>query len=373
MLAQQRPEMLRIAGDDLQRFYCDALEAEGASSASAEAGSLGLIYADLHGIDTHGAANLERIYLSKLRRGEIAGRASPSIVRERQAVALLDANRCIGFLSAATAADMAVEKALQHGIGAVGVRNSSHCGCVGQYTERAVLRGMIGLGFTNLGGEAYLPPPNGTRALFGTNVLAAAAPSLGFPHFNLDMSAAVVSTGRIREARDKCVPVPSGWLADSAGRFVTDPAQFFAGTAFLQFLGGSVSTGSYKGFGLAMLIDILCGLLCGGSVGPDAADCAERASRPNDIGHFFVAIDIEAFGRRAEFLDGMDQMLRSIVETPAMHDSPGVSYPGQPQQLTADKRRKEGVPLSRDTIKLFAAIAQRLEIRPLASGSRMVV
>jgi LDH2 family malate/lactate/ureidoglycolate dehydrogenase len=364
--------MANLDPGDMERFCRDALTAEGCAPHAAEVTARGILFADLHGFDTHGVANLERVYLIKLRSGEIDGRAQPRRVIDLHGVGLIDARRAVGYLAATQAMDLAIEKARQFGIGAVGVRNSTHCGCIGQYTSRAVEAGMIGIGFTNLGSQAILPPPNGRCPMVGTNVIAAAAPAGELPHFDLDMSAAVVSTGRIRAAHRKKEALPPGWLIDQCGQAVTDPAAFLDGTAFLQFLGGQPVTGAYKGYGLAILIDILCGMLTGGPVGANRFNLTGKKQHDQGIGHFFIVLNISAFRPLAEYQAAIDEMLDCLVSCPAQPGSAPVAYPGMPQRAIADERRRNGIPLDTALHQELLATAERLGVLPPRSTTSVL-
>ncbi|WP_086661484.1 Ldh family oxidoreductase [Lentzea kentuckyensis] len=333
----------------LRDFYVGAFRAMGVPEAHSRICADGLLYADSHHIRTHGAASLDRLYLTMLREDAVDPAARPEVLHEHGATAVVDGHNALGFVTAEFAMRTAMEKAREHGIGAVTVRNSSHCGAMGYYSRLAADHGMIGLASTNLGAQGVLPPPGGRDRLLGTNVLAAAAPAGEEAPFNLDMSAAVVAAGRIRRARDEGHDVPAGWLVDDAGEPVTDPAAYFTGAAALRLLGGDPSTGGYKGLGLAMLADVLCGLLSGASVGPNPANLrgGRRVSRVDaNIGHFMLAIDIAAFRPPAEFTRAADEMLRVLREsTPLRPDEP-VGYPGVPERRYRESSERDGAPVS---------------------------
>lgn len=360
--------MIRIDPDKLELFCQAALTFAGTSSEAAEETARGLVFADLHGFDTHGVANLERVYLAKLSSGQVNGRAVPTIVLNHGAIALVNASNGLGYPAAVMAMDLAIEKAGKWGIGAVGVRNSTHCGSMSYYTRRAISQGMLGFAFTNLGSQSVLRPPNGKRPLVGTNVLAMAAPAGGRYPFDIDMSTAVVSTGHVRAAQRKGQPVPPGWLADEDGNPVTDPQAFLDGSAFLQFLGGGTVTGGFKGYGLALMADILCGPLTGAAVGANrtnlGAEQALDSREDQDIGHFFIAINAGAFRPDGDFLTAMDEMLGCLVECPS---SPGaaVGYPGQLTRATAQERRDIGIPMDPPLFESLERLANRIGIKPL--------
>jgi LDH2 family malate/lactate/ureidoglycolate dehydrogenase len=312
----------------LHEFYVQAFQRHGLSTVDSQLCADGVHYADLVGTVTHGAGILRRLYLTMLREGTVDPRAVPSLARQTGATALVDGGNGIGFVSATYAMRTAVERAGRYGVGAVAVRNSSHCGCMGHYTRMAVDAGMVGIALTNLGAQGLIPPPGGRDRLLGTNVLAAAAPTRDAAPFSLDMSVAVVAAGRIRLARDRGERVPVGWLADADGEPVTDPAEYFAGTADLRFLGGDPTTGGYKGYGLAVLADILCGVLSGASFGADAAGGRREDT---DIGHFFLAVDVGAFRDDGAFRTDIDRLLGTLRGSTPTRPDRSVSYPGLPE------------------------------------------
>lgn len=331
------------------------------SDADSETCADGVHYADQVGTVTHGAGILDRLYLGMLRDGTVDPKAVPVVERETGATALVDGGDGVGFVSATFAMRTAIERAGRFGIGAVAVRNSSHCGCMGHYTRMAVEAGMIGIAMTNLGAQGIVAPPGGRDRLLGTNVLAAAAPAGTAAPFSLDMSAAVVAAGRIRLARDRGEQVPPGWLADADGAPVTDPNGYFDGTAWLQFLGGAPVTGGYKGYGLALLADILCGVLSGSAVGPDAAHGTGEGRQDADIGHFFLAINVGAFRDTNAFHAQMDRMLSTISASTPLRPERAVSYPGAPEHaLLSAMDGTVAVPA--DVFAQLEKVAEELEI-----------
>ncbi len=350
----------------LREFYVRAFQRHGLSEVDSETCADGVHHADLVGTVTHGAGMLNRLYLTMLREGAVDPRAVPVPVRRTGATALVDGGNGMGFVSATFAMREAIARAGRYGVGAVAVRNSSHCGCMGHYTRMAVEAGMIGLALTNLGAQGLIPPPGGRDRLLGTNVLAAAAPTREAAPFSLDMSAAVVAAGRLRLARDRGERVPPGWLADADGEPVTDPAGYFAGTADLRFLGGDPATGGYKGYGLALLADILCGVLSGASVGTDVAGGALREDA--DIGHFFLAVDVGAFRDDGAFRTGLDRMLGTLRGSAPARPGEPVGYPGLPEH----ERRlssAESVAVPAEVVAELDEVAARLDLpAPVRAG-----
>jgi LDH2 family malate/lactate/ureidoglycolate dehydrogenase len=331
----------------LRAFYASVFRKLGLSPEHANAGADGILYADLRGIDTHGASNFKRIYYSQLRDRTIHAEAIPEVVQRSAAAAVVDGKNALGYVAAGFGMNEAIQLCKMYGTATVTVRESAHCGCMGFYALQAAKEGYIGLSFTNLGAQAILPVPGGTKPILGTNVLAAAVPSGNRAPFLIDMSTAVVSAGQIRQRRASGESIPQGWLADASGSPVTDPDAYFRGEAFLQFLGSRPELGVHKGFGLAMLIDVLCGVLSGGATGPEGTTSQDGADRRYDqgIGHCFIVVDPERFVGRSVFESRVESFLAAIEACHTNSDKPGL-YPGVPEYIHEQERRRSGVPLS---------------------------
>ncbi|HEV7806224.1 MAG TPA: Ldh family oxidoreductase [Solirubrobacteraceae bacterium] len=351
----------RIPLADLVAFCATAFRACDVPAAAADEAAQALCYADEVGLDTHGAINLERIYVPRLVAGIIDPRATPTILAQAPAVARFDGRGGLGLVVGTRAIDEAIARARACGVALVVVANSSHLGSVGYYASRATAHGMIGIAMTNLGGQAIAPPPGGLEPMLGTNPIAAAAPAGERADFVLDMSTTVVSTGRVRAAARAGEQAPEGWLVDAAGAAVTDPAAYDRGEAQLQWLGGGAQTGGYKGFGLGILVEILCAVLSGAQDAPTAG-AAEVSDY--DVGHFFLAIDIAALRPAATFEAAMATMLDTLVACPARPGT-SVQYPGLPEDATRRERRRLGVPLEHEVRASLDRVATSLGIPPL--------
>lgn len=354
----------RVALGDLVAFVAATFRACGLAPPAARDAARALCYADEVGLDTHGVVNLERIYVPRLLSGAIDPAAQPRIVAGAPALARIDGGGGLGLAVGTLAIDEAIARARRCGAGVAVVANSSHLGSVGYYAARAAAERMVGIAMTNLGGQAIAPPPDGLRPLLGTNPIAAAVPAGARPDFVLDMSTTVVSTGRVRAAARAGETVPEGWLVDAAGRPVTDPAAYDDGDAQLQWLGGSPATGGYKGFGLGLLVELLCAGLSGAQ---DAPSARAREVPDYDVGHFFLAIDPGAARPAADVEAGVGRMLDAVVACPAR---PGASvrYPGQPEDEARRERRAHGVPLPAALRASLDRLAATLAIDPVRAA-----
>jgi LDH2 family malate/lactate/ureidoglycolate dehydrogenase len=360
---------LSVSLDELRRFAAEALTRAGLAPAHAHIAAEPLLYADSKGFDTHGIANLGRIYVAKLKSGRIRGDAEPRILKDEGATALMDGQDGLGLVIGVKAMRLAMDKAADFGVGAVAVRRSSHFGPAGYYAELALERGMLGIAMSNLGAQTIARPPHGRVPLVGTNPICFAAPAGKMPAFVLDMSTTVVSTGRVRAAARHGERIPEGWLIDEHGGPVTDPAAYDAGTGHLQLLGGQPETGAWKGLGLALWVDILCGALAGAAAGPDPDLYGPwgkaRSQDDRDVGHFFLALDIRRFGEPAEFRGRMDRILAGVIECPPNGPGRRVTYPGYLEEERRRALHGDVVTVDSDLLAALGELAHEMGITPL--------
>jgi LDH2 family malate/lactate/ureidoglycolate dehydrogenase len=336
---------VRVPHAELLAFTEQVFRDRGIPPVRAGAAATALLYGDLHGLGSHGLANLRRLYLPLLDSRRCDPTAEPEIVRDTGAAVHVDARSALGLWAAREAMDLAAEKALAHGVGLVSVRGGTHFGCAGHHAALAAARGMIGIVAGNCGGQRIARPPGGEVAMLGTNPLSVAAPALAGRPFVLDMSTTVVPTGRVRAAARAGKPVPEGWLADDDGTPVTDPGAFDRGEAHLRWLGGAPDTGAYKGFGLAVAVELLTAALAGAALGP-SPDALAGTGGPHgtddDIGYFTLAIAPESL--RPGFTSSVHTLFTTLLDCP-----PGtVRYPGWLEAERAAHNRSAGVPLAPD-------------------------
>jgi LDH2 family malate/lactate/ureidoglycolate dehydrogenase len=323
-----------------------------------------VLYADLHGYTTHGSNALAGIYAPRLLDGRIRAEAVPYRVSDTVATASLDADGGLGLVSMTLATDLAMEKARAAGIGLVTVRNSSHFGSAGYYAQRATEAGLIAIVMSNCGEQGIVPPLGGTTRMVGTNPLAAGVPAPGGPPFLLDMSTTTVATGKIRAAQREGASVPAGWLADQDGHPVSDPDAFFDGTANMTWLGGTATTGAAKGYGLAILIDLLCGPLAGAAYGPQSILLTDPTERPDsDIGHLVIAVDPAVLGSPGTFAGAARNLLDTVSACPPAVPDTSVTYPGAPEWWYATDCERSGVTLPDPVFQQLTALAERLDLQ----------
>jgi LDH2 family malate/lactate/ureidoglycolate dehydrogenase len=308
-----------------------------------------MVETDLMGVDSHGISML-MLYEEMRAAGQLDLGARPRVVRDRGCTALLDAGAGLGHPAGVAGMDLAIDKALQHGVGVVGVRNSHHFGAAGYYARRAPARGVLGMVTTSTR-FITLVPTRGAVPVLGTNPLAFAAPSCDGRPFVLDMATTTVAANKVKVYDLNNKALPEGWVVDGAGRPVTDAAAameliFRRPEGGLTPVGGVPELGSHKGYGLAMMVHILGGTLTGGSFSPLRNRSQGQGQRqPDNIGHFFMAIDPDAFRGEGEFEDDLAEALAVLRGTQPADPTEPVLVPGDPEEESRARRLREGIPI----------------------------
>jgi LDH2 family malate/lactate/ureidoglycolate dehydrogenase len=298
-----------------------------------------VLYADLHGIDSHGCAMLLH-YDRGFTSGRLDPGAAPEVVRDSGATALLDGGGGLGHVPAERAMGLAIEKARAHGVGVVAVRNSGHFGAAGAYASMAAAEGLIGVATTNVA-DASVVPTFGREAKLGTNPIALAAPARRNPPFLLDMATSTASLGAAVVAWRKGRTIPPGWAIDRGGRPVVNGRAAAEGRR-LTPLGSTRTLGSHKGYGLGATVEILSRVLGGGSGG--------------EVGHFLMALDPGRF--TDEFEAGTDSLIDDLRATEPLDPSQAVLIPGDPEREAADERRNKGIPVARAVVEDMRWVAR---------------
>ncbi|MFF8649165.1 Ldh family oxidoreductase [Streptomyces griseoluteus] len=316
-----------------------------------------LVDTSLRGIDTHGLRLLPQ-YLDELASGVAKAKADITVVQDRGAGLLLDADGALGVLAGLAAAGYAAERAASFGVAAVGVRASNHFGAASVYTRRLAREGLIGLAVTSA--ASRVAPFNGVEPLFGTNPISVAAGG-DEREFVLDMATSQVCFGEIKQRRSEGRGLDPGWATDVNGRPTEDAGEATA----LSPLGG------YKGQGLAMAVTLLGAVLTG--MPPDwrLSQVGEGTpGRPRQVGHFVLALDPAAFTGEEQFTAGLGELLDTVREAPGSAGT-AVLAPGDPQRAHELRRRATGIPLDGRTAELLAACAERLEIPGPVTGQEV--
>lgn len=309
-----------------------------------------LIYADIRGIETHGVSNMMPTYIDMFRDRKINPTPKPRIIAEAPAVATLDSDRGFGLVVGPQAMDMAIERANKYGIGAVTLTNGAHFGAAAYHAGMALKHDMIGMAMTT--GWLALVPTHGAEPMVGLNPLAVAVPANQEPPFLFDATMSSVAGNKIGLVKRLGVDVLPGWIAEKDGTPIMKEGPIPEEWQFLP-LGGTREIGSHKGYSLAMMIEILCGVLGGDGAGP---------FRRKDPSHHFLAYNVSAFGDVNSFKQEMDSYLRSLRETPTAPGEDRVVYAGLQAHEEEISRTEKGIPYHPEVIEWFHRITSELDI-----------
>jgi len=305
---------------------------------------------DLRGFSSHGILRLPYI-VRALQRGTILSSSEVKIVRETPATALVDGGHTLGHYVAYCAMRIAIEKAKNMGVSAVGVNNSNHFGIAGYYAEMAMREGMIGIVATTT--DALVHPWGGAEPVLGTNALAIGIPS--DPPVLLDMATSVAARGKIVQAAKEGKPIPLGWAVDEEGNPTADPVKALKG-ALSPF-------GGVKGYGLGLVLEILAGPLVGAAAGKDVVGTLEPVSGFCTKGDLMIVLNPSAF---VDFHDFQIQTRRFIEQVKSCRKAPGVQrimIPGEPEYEERKKRLIEGITISDEVWSEIETIKSELGIK----------
>jgi L-2-hydroxycarboxylate dehydrogenase (NAD+) len=337
----------------LTRFVAAAFEKLGVPPQDAAISANVLVMADLRGVDTHGVIrfNPGSWYVKWLRNGEMTPAPRIEIVSDAGSSALLDGDRGIGMVIGHRAMELAIEKAKVSGVGMIGVCNSRHFGMSAYYAMQALPHDMIGIAMTNAGRQVV--PTFGSEARFGTNPICFAAPAGNELPFVIDMATTTAAAGKLELAARRGASIPLGWALDAKAEPTSDPRTAQQARRLLP-LGGTREGGSHKGYGLAILVEIFCGVLTG------TVTALNQNQDPR--GHFFAAIKIDAFRPVNEFKSDMDRLIKELKSTRPIEGQERVYVAGEIEFETARRRAEEGIPLLGSVIKGLRDIGEQLQV-----------
>ena len=344
----------RVASDTLRRFASRILTAAGLAEDDARDTAACLVHADLRAVGTHGVFRLMQ-YADSIDAGEINRRPNVRVVREGGAACLVDADGGYGYRPTFMAIDAAVALARRQGIGCVGVRNSHHFGMAAAFVLRAAEAGAIGFVTTN--SLAIIAPVGGSRGVVGNNPYAFAIPRRGGQRpVVVDIALTDARFGGVPLAAAAGRRLVSGLALDEGGRPTVD-AQAALRSGLLTSIGGP------KGYGLAVVAEILAGALTGSPIGRDSHSHRHASG---GVGHLAIAIQPEVFVSREVFDDAVERLCSQIVETAPVEPSVAVYIPGQLGWQTFDRRQREGIPLPQALYDELNLLAGRLGVERLS-------
>jgi L-2-hydroxycarboxylate dehydrogenase (NAD+) len=326
--------------DDLKDYVSRFFTALNVPEIDAHIAADVLVSADLRGINSHGVIRLHSYYGRRLLNGQIDPSSPIKTIKESPATLALDGGNGLGQVVGYRAMSRCIEMADKAGLAITTVRNSNHYGIAGYYAMMALPEDMIGISLTN--SQPLVAPTYGIPSMLGTNPIAVAVPAGVEKPYVLDMATSIVTIGRIAVHNKSGQPIPEGWGINAQGELTRDPAEVLDGGALLP-LGGPADLRGYKGYGLALLVDLLSGVLAGAAFG----DQVGHPSHPNnaDVGHFFAAIKIDHFRPIDYFKADMDNYIRTLKETPKLPGQERIYIHGEKEFSRAEKYQASGIPL----------------------------
>jgi LDH2 family malate/lactate/ureidoglycolate dehydrogenase len=311
---------IKVDSQELRRSVAAIFAALGITDEAANVVADALVEADEEGISSHGVM-LVPMYADRLRNGSISMETSGNIISDNAACVVIDGQNVLGQLTAHQAVDIAADKAKIHGLAAVAVRNGFHFGTAGRYALELSQRGFIGIVMCNT--RPLMPAPGGAEAITGNNPLAIAVPSTnGGPPVIVDMATSASAMGKIRVADGAGQSIPEGWATDSKGSPTQDPGEAIKGML--------LPAAGPKGFGLAFLIDLICGGLSGGAIGPQVRPLYGDPAEPYRCTHFFLAIDVGHFRDSQEFAEVISNSVDRLRSSKPAPGIDRVMSPGEP-------------------------------------------
>ncbi|KYH30681.1 Ldh family oxidoreductase [Neomoorella mulderi] len=339
-----------FTSDELSTFTIKVLEKVGVNAENASLVADTLIQAELRGVESHGVVRLP-LYVKRILQGGTKANPCLKKVAEGPATAIIDGDSGMGQIASYHAIKLAMDKARRNGIGAVGVRNSSHFGTAAYYTMVALKEDMIGIALTN--SPTVIAPTGGITPLLGNNPWSIAVPAGKYLPIVVDFAISVVARGKIRLAALKNEKIPYGWANDSAGNPTQDPLE--------ALKGAMMPIGGHKGYGMALAIDLLAGVLTGSSFGPWVKN-QEDVSSPQNVGHFFVAIDIDKFMPVEDFKNRVDALIERIKSSRLATGCEKIYIPGELEYLCQKERSRKGIPVSQESQQKLSILGKEVGV-----------
>jgi LDH2 family malate/lactate/ureidoglycolate dehydrogenase len=344
---------LRITERELLRFTQQVFEAVAVPAKVAATVAANLVAGEVHGLGSHGPSRLLRPYVERFRQGGTKRQPDIRVVTRSRGCAVVDGDDGPGAVVGQYAMNLAIELAREHGSGWVSVRNSTHYGPAFVFGKMALPHDMIGFSSTNA--VPMVAPWGGRAKALGTNPICVAVPGLETSGITLDMATTVVARGKVQLAALEGKSIPLGWALDKDGNPTTDPNQ---GEQM-------VPVGDYKGYGLALLVDVFCALLSGAALSAGIGQLFSAPGQPQHMGHFFGAMDIAAFGSVEAFKARVDELVRAMKANPLRDGFEQILVPGEPELLKAAEYRSLGIPIAAEVVADMNRLGTELGVAPL--------
>lgn len=334
--------------DELRGLAERAFAAHGVAPADAADTARILVLGDLFGHQTHGVGRTES-YCERIGVGGINAQARPKIDRPAAAIALVDGDNGLGPVVGMAALRTAMERARECGVAIAFARSSNHFGAIAPYCWLAAQEGFASVIGSN--STPTIAPTGGREARVGNSPLGFGVPDPAGDPIILDMAMSVVARARIRNALKRGEAIPPTWGTDKEGEPTTDPKAALDG--FLLPIGG------YKGYGLALIVDLFAGLLSGASYLTHVKSWADEPDAPQGLGHFFLLVDVRRLGTSEWLGERMADFAAIVHSTPPADPERPVMLPGEIELGRLERHRREGIALEPGVVDRLQALAAR--------------
>lgn len=341
--------MATISGTAAKSIIKGALLKEGVDEQVAEYVAQGLTSTSLRGVDSHGIRLIHH-YLAGVKSGRINPRPQFKVEKKMATAAVLDADDTFGHAACMEAVKVAVQMAGEFGSGHVAVKNSTHFGAAAYYSIEIASHDMVGMSFTH--SDSLIVPTFGKRSFLGNNPICFAAPVKDEEPFCLDMATSITTFNEIRRLRETGERAPEGVGLDSEGRPSTDPNEITMLTP----------VGEYKGYGLSLMVEILCSMLTGMNYGPHISKMFEKLENKRHLGQFVSALNISAFQEVDVFKERMSLLLNELRSEPSLDPGNRVMVADDPQKKNYARRTMEGIPLTKAELTQFEHLNETYQL-----------
>jgi len=311
-----------------------------------------LVATEMSGVRSHGVMRVEHYIRCILEKG-INPRAEIVIEKEGHCWALVNGNGGLGIVISYKAMSLAISKAKEYGVGIVNVNNSHHFGAAGYYSMMCAKKGMIGISMSN--GDIIMAVTGSSKKSIGNNPFSYAVPAGKYGAVMLDIAMSKVADGKIQIARNLGKQVPKDSILDANGNPSTDPQDYFNGGTLLPF-------GDYKGYGLAVMVECLAGVLSNAAITSDVRAWNKDPSRTGNTGHFFMAIDIEKIMPLDVFTSRMETLCERLQSAPKAKNVDRILLPGQLEIENEEKSQTNGIPLLNSCVETLYRTADKLGV-----------
>lgn len=339
--------------NDLKSFCFQVLLKEGMKEIDANITAEVLSETDGYGTHSHGAKNLHN-YIRKMRAGGMDLNGACEVINDGPGYTLINANSSIGMVPAYRAMETAIQKARNNGIACAVVKNASHFGAAGYYANMAAKKDLIGMVFSNV--DANMTIPGARGKVMGNNPLAYGIPAGNYPPIFLDIAMSSVASLKVIQARKDGRSIPANWIVDAEGLPTTDPSHY-PDEGAMQPMSG------HKGYGLALLLEILTGVLSGGSIMSEIPSWLFSMEEKNNVSHMFMAIDISKFMEPVIFNERIEHMIEYLHSIPKAKGVERIYYPGEIEWEHYNSCLKNGLVLPEDLEESLAGLQKETGIK----------